>query len=138
MLCGVEKGVVDRFLQEHRFSDINHCRRASRWPLSRQCCPLSVAAVRGDVLVVTLLLKQGADPEACGPWDGPCWKSVGQDGRQLVERAAADIGRRLATQSGAFWSIFHVVDTTGLEWEQPLFRDLRRDDPLLRQPAQAA
>jgi hypothetical protein len=140
MMRSVEKGAVKHFLQEHRFSDINHCRRVSRWPLSRQCCPLSLAAERGDVLNVILLLQQGADPllpgmlsrqrEAC--------TACHQDGRWLLEWAAGESGRRLAAESGAFWSIFHVVDAVGHKWEEPLFRNVQRSDPLLRQPEQAA
>ncbi|CAK0864803.1 unnamed protein product [Prorocentrum cordatum] len=108
----VEAAAVEKFLQEHRFSGIDHCRRAGRWPLSRRCCPLSLAAQRGDVSTVILLLKQGADPllpltllrrqQATGAWQ--------QDARRLLERAAGETGRGLAAESGALWSIFHVVD----------------------------
>jgi len=140
MLCSVEKGAVDKFLEEHRFSDVNHCRRADRWPLSRQCCPLSLAAERGDLVSVILLLQQGADPLL----PEMLWRqqeartACQQDARRLLEWAAGESGRRLAAESGAFWSIFQVVDAVGHEWEDPLFNELQRDDPLLRQPAQAA
>ncbi|CAK0818877.1 unnamed protein product, partial [Prorocentrum cordatum] len=58
MVRSVEEGAVRKFLQEHRFSGIDHCHRESRWPLSRLCCPLSLAAERGDVTLVLLLLRQ--------------------------------------------------------------------------------
>jgi len=136
----VEAAAVEKFLQEHRFSGIDHCRRAGRWPLSRRCCPLSLAAQRGDVSTVILLLKQGADPllpltllrrqQATGAWQ--------QDARRLLERAAGETGRGLAAESGALWSIFHVVDAMGREREEPMLRELERSDPLLRRPGARA
>jgi len=137
---GVETGAVDKFLKEHRFSNINHCRRASRWPLSRQCSPLSLAAERGDVVNVILLLQQGADPLLPGALSrrrGAC-TACRQDARQLLEWAAGESGQRLAAESGAFWSIFHIVDAIGREREEPLLRELQRSDPLLRPRAQTA
>lgn len=140
MIRSVEKGAVDKFLQEHRFTGINHCRRASRWPLSRQCCPLSLAAEAGDVPLVILLLERGADPLLPQALARPRRAAtVGQqDARRLLEWAAEDSSRRLAAESGTLWSIFHIADAIGREREEPLFRDLQRRDPLLRQPAQAA
>jgi hypothetical protein len=148
MVSRVEEGVVDRFLQEHRFSDVEQCRRASRWPLSRMCCPLSLAAEKGNVLMVILLLQRVADPAkrarmSCQKVEARLRyqqvRTAGQRyARRLLERAAGETGRRLAAESGAFWSIYHIMDAIGREWEEPLFRDLQRNDPSLRRLAQAA
>jgi len=140
MMCRVEEGAVERFLQEHRFSDVNHCRRASRWPLSRQCCPLSLAAERGDVLMVILLLQRVADPRLpeARSRQREARTACQKHARWILERSAGESGRRLAAEPGAFWSIYHVMDAIGREWEEPLFRDIQRNDPSLRQLAQAA
>jgi hypothetical protein len=131
---------VDNFLQEHRFPDINHCRRASRWPLSRQCCPLSLAAERGDVTMVILLLQQGADPlqPMALSRQREATTTCQREARRLIKLAAGESGRRLAAESGTLWSILHIAEAAGREREEPLLRDLQRDDPLLRRPARAA
>jgi len=126
----VEKGAVDRFLREHRFSDINHVRSVGRWPLSRPCCPLLLAAEKGDVLIVLLLLHQGADPLL------PETLSRQREARRLLEWAAGEDGRRLAEESLITWSLYHITDAIARERDEPLFRDLQRSDPLLRRLAQ--
>jgi len=135
----VEAAAVEKFLQEHRFSGIDHCRRAGRWPLSRRCCPLSLAAESGDVPLVTLLLKHGADPLLPQLLARPREAATArqQDARRLLERAAGKTGRGLAADA-ALGTILHIADAIGQEREEPLLRDLQRSDPLLRQPAAGA
>jgi hypothetical protein len=142
----LEKRTVDRFLREHHFSGIDHCRRVSRLPLSRRCCPLSLAADRGDVQMVVMLLKHGADPLL--PKAPPCQRQKGARGQQeacqLIRWAAAaaaggEADRALAPQASleawAFHGVYHLADAIGREREGPLLRELRDGDPLLRQEA---
>lgn len=144
MIRRLEREAVDKFLHEHRFSDINHCRRASRWPLSRRCCPLSLAAKKGDVLMVAMLLNHGADPLLPEALPGKRQNSAGgqQEAGRLLEWAAAAVGEtgqvpalQTSLEASAFCSVYHLAGAIGREHDEPLLRDLQRDDPLLRRDA---
>lgn len=141
----LEQEAADKFLQEHRFSDVNHCRRASRWPLSRRCCPLSLAAEKGDVLMVVMLLNRGADPLLPVALPGRRQSSARgqQEASRLLEWAAAAVGEtghvpalQMSLESWSLCSVYRLAGAIGREREEPLLRGLRRDDPLLRRDAQ--
>jgi len=141
MIGRLDTGAVDKFLRQHHFSGIDHCRRVNGLPFSRRCCPLSLAAERDDVQMVVMLLNHGADPLLPKTLRGKRQESARgqQEARRLLDLAAsaaegqADqvLALQMTLEPWAFSGIYRLAGVIGREWEEPLLRELQQDDPLL-------
>jgi len=128
---------VDAFLKEHRFTGVDHRRRVSRLPLSRWCCPLSVAVERGDASLVVALLNREADPlkplELLGQRHGGAGDH--QEAREILEWAAGSL-----EETGRVPPLLLAdsVIRCALADVSPALRKMQRGDPLVRRSARGA